>query len=814
MKRLLTIITSALLCVTMLVLSPAQVAASAADSGKKYISEVKVGMGKTSEEASKELLEEGYTILADDKGNYADLNEDAGTGNALKEGPNEKIVYLGYKTTDDAGDAITDLAVMNMNGGYSYEDYEKLMQKQMDTQIKPFVDRFISTLSEYRENLKKPQDSANYKRADYYRMLLNKLTDDDTGDKPLGDLLMNETKYEMGDEAHNALSEEEKKEHCDILTLLMQGNGQAVMLMETELTKASDSSNDTWLDRFLKTDLDDLTKSVKEDNPNLTPSEIDQELDKRYYDSAKKIREKWSAFNEILLNYDNAVDVADEVAEEDTESKKEIKISENPTDDEIVQVGSAMIKNQDNMVKGGMALEEIVAHDYLEATKYGKGTLLEFFERDVSEFNSEKKIRALYPIVDALSDGQLAGLDFLSIKDMIMMAITDENGFEKVDVSNMESASIYQDVNREIYEKGGVALTNKALREKASAQQASPSFSLSKTGIVLWCCTAAAGLAAAGSALGATKMGILRQRDALQNAFNSIDNQMDDLQNYKNTLERGSSEWSEAHQKFNELYKQRGEIATKLHEIEGTNKEAFDNASEQFAKRSNICKYLAAGFTVVMAIFAGISIYTTIEEMKEYYRVDFAPIPKYIVEEADITATNEKGEKVMIKNQTAYYKAVSCNRTDGSSNVEKKNHEILLDRADLNGDVGKQWLALYSVKYENGMPILADSLKFKLGKGGAPEGYTTGIHMFGEEAVQNLTDASKSMPLCYNDPNEGTYIFFKRDTAKTAAGSLFSGGSLALGGVIGLAAGGLLTFAVIQLANKKKKKEAEQAQSN
>ena len=107
------------------------------------------------------------------------------------------------------------------------------------------------------------------------------------------------------------------------------------------------------------------------------------------------------------------------------------------------------------------------------------------------------------------------------------------------------------------------------------------------------------------------------------------------------------------------------------------------------------------------------------------------------------------------------------------------------------------------------MPILADSLKLKLGKGEAPEGYTTGIHMFGEEAVQNLTDASKSMPLCYNDPNEGTYIFFKRDTAKTAVGSLFSGGSLALGGVIGLAVGGLLTFGIIKLAGKKKKSKAE-----
>ena len=153
MKKILTIIISALLCVTMLTLTPAQVVASAAGSGKKYISEVKVGMGKNAEEASKELLDEGYTILVDDKGNYADLNEDAGSKSILKEGPNQKIVYLGYKTTDEPDDAITDLAVMNMNGGFSYQEYDKLMEDQMNTQIKPFVDRFISTLEEYREKL-------------------------------------------------------------------------------------------------------------------------------------------------------------------------------------------------------------------------------------------------------------------------------------------------------------------------------------------------------------------------------------------------------------------------------------------------------------------------------------------------------------------------------------------------------------------------------------------------------------------------------------------------------------------------------------
>ncbi len=187
MNRIITITISILLCLTMTFLTPAQVAASAAEGEKKtYISEVKVGMGETSEEAAKELLAEGFTILTDDSGKYADLNKDAGSKSILKKGPNQKIVY----------DAITDLAVMNMNGGYSFQDYEKLMDNHLDTQIKPFVDRFIATLKEYRENLKKPKDSINYKRANYYRTLLNKLTDDDTDGKPLGDLLVNQTKYE------------------------------------------------------------------------------------------------------------------------------------------------------------------------------------------------------------------------------------------------------------------------------------------------------------------------------------------------------------------------------------------------------------------------------------------------------------------------------------------------------------------------------------------------------------------------------------------------------------------------------------------
>ena len=789
MKKLLTAITSAVLCMTMLIIAPTQIVASAAENEQKYISEVKVGMGVTSDQAAKELLDEGYTILKDDNGNYADLNKDAGAASPLKEGPNQKIVYLGYKTTSEAGNAITDLAVMNMDGGYSFEDYEKLMQTHLDTQIKPFVDRFIATLKEYRENLQKPQDSANFKRANYYKALLNKLTDDDTGGKPLGDLLVNQTKYEMGDEAYNKLSDEEKKNHCDILTLLMQGNGQAILLMETELTKSADSSNSTWVDRFKETSLDKLTKKVKNENPNMTPSEINKELDKLYNDDAKKILEKWEAFNEILINYDNAGENIKKAVEGNT-ADKSISINENSTDSEIQEAATKASDTQTKAVTGGLAAEEIAAHDYLETVEYGDGTMLEFFERDKSEFEDSENIRELYPIVDSLTGGQLAGLDFLSIKDMVVMALTDENGFKKVDLNDVLTASIYQDVNREIYEKGGVALTDAAMRAKATAQEATPTFKLSTLGSVLWTCTAVSGAAAAASAIAHAK---LKNSPYLK----ALTEYQDKMKSYQTIMNKDGKGFGNLTSDQKTAYKN---LLSK--------KNAYEN-SEVYQKalfKSNITKYLAAGFTVLGAVLAGVSIYTTIEEMKAFYKVEFTPIPKYIVDRADITAVNQKGETVMVKNQTAYYKAVLCNRTAGSSAFEKKNYEILKDRNDLNGDVGMQWLSLYSVKYENGTPILADSLKVKLGNGNAPEGYTNGIHRFGEkDVVFNLT----SRLYCYNDPSEGTYVFFKNDTSTvkdlTAAGSSFSGGSLALGIGAGSLAGCALTLLLLKVNNKKKK---------
>ncbi len=87
---------------------PAQ--AFAADTAE-YISEVKLGVGSNAEEAEKAL--EGYTILKV-KGKNADLNSGKGSEGGT--------VYLGYKTTNDRSDAVSDLALMNAGDSYDYDE--------------------------------------------------------------------------------------------------------------------------------------------------------------------------------------------------------------------------------------------------------------------------------------------------------------------------------------------------------------------------------------------------------------------------------------------------------------------------------------------------------------------------------------------------------------------------------------------------------------------------------------------------------------------------------------------------------------------
>jgi len=228
--------------------------------------------------------------------------------------------------------------------------------------------------------------------------------------------------------------------------------------------------------------------------------------------------------------------------------------------------------------------------------------------------------------------------------------------------------------------------------------------------------------------------------------------------------------------------------------------EKADKALAPHLGKSRIAAALGALFTVAMAALAAFSIYSTIKEMMDFYKVEYTPIPKYIVDEEDITE-EVNGVKTVVRNDTAYYQVAETNRK-----ADAEFYDVLQNYADLNGDVCAEWLALYYVRYRGQAPILADSLKVVKGSDKLPSGYERSVHMFGVGGAQNLN----SRYYCYNDPTNGIYVHFKVDesavaSAASAAGSTFSAGSAALFGGIGAAAGAGIAVAVMLILFKKKK---------
>ena len=767
------------MAIVMMALPSLQVAAESThdepQKDGKYISEVKIGVGKDEKEAEDAL--KGFTILKDGNNNV-DLNQNAGGGIGSK---GERVVYLGYKTTDEKADAVTDLAVMNMKGGYSVKDYEMLMEQQMTQQIIPFVNNLLKGIIEYRENYSSGTEESK-KRAQYVHDALNKLTDDDCKGAGLGDLFLNETKYEMGDEAYDALPDDEKIKHADILTIVAQANGQSIITMVNLLTRACDTNEDTWIDRFIDTSYDDILDIYGD----MLPSDAEQELAKEYDDDANEILNMWDALKEELDNYESNVQRLDELLRKDMSQQEAIVENydeSTATEEETAAYIEALEELNEYIDECTSLYADIAVRDYLATIDYNDGTLLDFFIQDTDTISDD--ITMLYPLVASLTDGQRAGLQYITLADLIMISATDSEGYKSADIDDLVSSSIYDGVNREIYEKGGVALTSDALRSH-SAEEAATTGKLSILSYIMYGITAAS-IVSFGITIGVkvqmAKNYSARVQSMQNSAVSDLDNAYADLFNNVNTN--------------NAVAMRRKAIgtATQLNDPKGID--------ARYAARSSFCTKLMIGIGVAALILAGVSIYLTYRDLTEYYNVELSPIPHYIVDEKDITGYNEKGEKIVIINQAAYYKAVDCNRAKND-----EWYDTMGTCADLNGTVGRQWLALYAEKNSDNAPILASSVIAVIGKDDVPPDYTTGIHMFGSSAAFNINNTQ----YIWNNDAKSVFVYFNVDqsekSALAATGSVTSGGYLALIGIGGLLVG-ILGTVCVTLAMKKKKKSAK-----
>ena len=786
MKHLSRAILAVFMAVLMGTLLPVQVFADTPD----YISEVKIFAGDYSAAES-----DGYVLLKEGS-NPVDLNQGAGSDSIGAKG--QKAVYLGYKTTKNKDEAITDLALMNMKGGYRTNDYESLMNSQMNSQIIPFVDSFLSAIKEYRANYNS-KNVLNKKRAKFVHDALNKLTDDDCGGAGLGDLLLNQTKYEMGEGAYNALSDEQKKEHADILTIIAQSNGNATLIMENLITRAADTNDDLWLDRFAEITYDDLVDATGE-----TPTDAAKTLAKLYDDGANEILDMWADFGEHLENYDNAAAILEDAAKKDlsdeVEAVEELDF-ENDDEDDVKEAAEASVEIQYSAEELANAAADVFCKEYLETIDYEDGTMLDFFTQPAAEI--EDDITVLYPLVASLTKGQKAGLEFITLQDLVMFGSTDEDGYREAALNELETNSIYLGVDRAIYEKGGVALTSDAIRSDV-LMEPTPEQSIA---LHIW-----SGVAVALSLVGAAAfIGSSIVKNSTDKALAAYNASFKDLTNYiaKNTatVNAMKTKLAALEQKgLNEMARTQSEniksYTKGIEEAQNTlkNMEYDEKFVERLQSRSSMCSKMRVGaaiFTVAMVAISAFLVYLDYQEMKEYYNVAFTPMPRYIIDEKDLIGYNSKGEKIVLKNQSAYYKLVESNRNESA-----EMFKVLGTGADMNGDVGKQWLALYAVKKDLMQPILADSLKVVCDSVEIPAGYETGIHMFGTEAAFNLNSSLYD----WNNDAASVYVYFKTDENEASTtGTSFSGGALAISGGAGIVLGAAVT--ALAIYPKKKKNE-------
>ena len=785
MKKISTIFLSLLLAVSIATTLPLQISADATDD--KYISEVKIGVDENASKAAAAL--EGYEILKGADGKPVDLNNDAGGGTGSK---GQRVVYLGFKRTSNRKEAVSDLAVMNMKGGYRTKDYQALMEKYMSEQILPFVEGFVSTLEEYRTNYTS-SITANRERAEYIHGLLNKMIDDDCGGAPLGDLFLNQTKYEMGDTAYNALSDAEKNQHADIVTIIAQANGKATLLLENLLTRAADANEDTWIDRFVAVTYDDMI-----DETGFSPSKAKKELDRLYNDEAQSLLVLWEDLREQLLGADQdevELDAMEDPDDAVLEAKVEAMES-NPTNETAQEAAEELVENTSIKLDMADKASNAIARDFLKSVEYEDGTLYDFFTREYEDIAND--YTALYPMIAALTDGQKAGLEFISLRELILIGGTSAEGYQSIGAELFEGGSIYDGVDREIYEPGGVALTSDAIRTEMSLLQDD-----SVGSMFHWYTYAIMGLTAA-SLLGCAGTFIVNNV-VNGNMVRHYQHLLDT--NFKDGTLPANVEGADSIQQLVDTGVIEHPADTDLYDIlKKKDQEQNTKLLETYKGKADIGNYVTVGFAVATVILSIVTIVLTFKDMKDHYKVDFTPAPHYIVDEKDITAYNAKGEKIVIKNQGAYYKAAKCNRAENA-----EYYKVLGEVSDLNGDVGKQWLALYVERNEAKDPILADSFKITASEQ-IPAGYETGIHTFGSAAAENLNN-----PLyVWKSDAPKIYVYFKTDTSAAnngmgATGSNFTGETLAITGAAGLAVGVLITAVSMTVAAKRKKKVAAAA---
>lgn len=710
---------------------------------EEYICELRLIYADSYDEAS-DILEDSefydYKILKEN------LNKDTG----------KKGVWLAYKTTTDIEDAITDLSVMQMDGGYKDGNYQEMIKESYEEYIS-MGETYLEAIDYFLE----AYNAGNFLAKSAYRQL-NFYTVIDEEASFDGQLL--------GDIFYDGIDAPE------LATIFMQGNSYALNNIRALIAMgvAYNEDGKTYMQKVEAA----AAEMVK--NPDVYK-------DNDYDELAELVAPTLSVFKDMFV----------ELAAYESELNYE--------DEEITETELYYAEY--------MAIAEMMKN-----VKYLDGKTLYQFCEEYNLSNPDYTL--LYPLVAALNEGQVAMTKVAHYYDVVRYSISgiSEEEIEKT-LDQMEESygknpfNVYTGVDRSIYE-GSFALTTEAYRSDAYTESglANAYFGEGRawvtgaqiaSGVIgagLWISSFVKG--AADKALltnkithAADRLAFARMMNAGQIRLNgatfntqltelmtkhfpdidpTIISQTPFVEKYQIVMDTFGRDFDQT------LYyglsaKEQNLIMNvnhRMNEAQQITQSAQETAKDLTqASRFNGISAGAAALHIIggaMMIYSAISLGLT---RYNYYHPDYDDIPIAMVNLID-TIDGDRYIKYDVVHEAEA-------KSDGK-----------YAPGDLNAFEGQRWNALYYTKsYEAGKPLLADSFSVSNNNNIPKENYAP-VHRFGEVICYDLNK--------YNfDDDTSIYLSVKQSKKQKSAvsdvpevvGSLFSSGFLFLAGGVGALAG-------------------------
>lgn len=394
-----------------------------------YISEIKAFTAETEEQAKKLCENEGFVC--------AQKNLNGGTG--------KDAVFMGYKLTENKYEALYDIKLLHMNGGYEIKDYGDA-NAQLEKSNAGAAETMFASANEFAINYKEGSPKAQEAFVG-----LNLFTIPEANDAKLGDYILQ--------------GKADKDFFAKIITRASTGAVNAITnFLATGLTPLEKGTDEetgkevdvTWASKVKDSAVwsvieDESTTKDEFDNMDKDMSDVARDLHKQLQTFATELENGQAIYNEkqFIANAQNTN--IEEVVDETTKSSEE--------DNSMSYVNAYEFLNKYQAIQDGMPLGEYLVD-------IGKQT------------SEEVDLRRLYPVIDSLSDAQRKMIAMSGLMSMISTLGENEKNKEAENLINkakaklkemtgVESISIWYNTNPEMADKK-VAFTSDTIRRHAA----------------------------------------------------------------------------------------------------------------------------------------------------------------------------------------------------------------------------------------------------------------------------------------------------------------------------------------------------------